>query len=168
MRGALSLALLCGLSKWSRGASALQLTWSSAPYRHSCIHLVCDLRTHPATRSTWCAVGSSEPRQLQRLRGGAPSVSASMATSTPPSGLRLIDTCVNLQVVLSLRCCCRRATIAIAINSGGPEQDTMFQGIYNDKQKHEPDWESIMERAAVNGVHCMRAAVRAAVFNVNN
>mmetsp|Transcript_26959 Transcript_26959/g.39667 ORF Transcript_26959/g.39667 Transcript_26959/m.39667 type:complete len:316 (+) Transcript_26959:376-1323(+) len=53
-----------------------------------------------------------------------------MATSTSPSGLRLIDTCVNLQ-------------------------DTMFQGIYNDKQKHEPDWESIKERAAVNGVEKM-------------
>ena len=31
-------------------------------------------------------------------------------------------------------------------------QDTMFKGIYNDKQKHEPDWDLIMERAAAAGV----------------
>lgn len=64
-----------------------------------------------------------------RLRGGAlpPPMAAAMAE---PVGIRLIDTCVNLQ-------------------------DSMFQGIYNDKQKHEPDWERIMQRAAAVGVEKM-------------
>jgi hypothetical protein len=31
-------------------------------------------------------------------------------------------------------------------------QDEMFQGIYNGKQKHEPDWDLIMERAVTSGV----------------
>ena len=51
-----------------------------------------------------------------------------MAESTiQKNSLRLIDTCVNLQ-------------------------DAMFQGIYNEKQKHEPDWDLVMERAAAVGV----------------
>jgi hypothetical protein len=74
-------------------------------------------------RTPGAGAGAAAPG---RLRGGAlaPLMAASMAE---PVGIRLIDTCVNLQ-------------------------DSMFQGIYNDKQKHEPDWEHIMERAAATGV----------------
>lgn len=28
----------------------------------------------------------------------------------------------------------------------------MFQGVYNDKQKHEPDFDQVLERASANGV----------------
>jgi len=48
-------------------------------------------------------------------------------TSPDTHGIKLIDTCVNLQ-------------------------DSMFQGIYNGKQKHEPDFEQMMTRAAEHGI----------------
>jgi TatD DNase family protein len=46
------------------------------------------------------------------------------------AGMRLIDTCVNLH-------------------------DEMFQGVYNEKQRHEPDWDLIVERAVAAGVERM-------------
>jgi len=61
-----------------------------------------------------------------QLRGGG-SVTKMAESTIQKTPLRLIDTCVNLQ-------------------------DAMFQGIYNEKQKHEPDWDLVMERAAAVGV----------------
>ena len=75
-----------------------------------------------------CAPGGpGAPAGPHRLRGGAPGSPQAMAEA---AGMRLIDTCVNLH-------------------------DEMFQGVYNEKQKHEPDWELIVERAVAAGVERM-------------
>jgi hypothetical protein len=71
--------------------------------------------------------GSGALAGPQGLRGGAPGSPQAMAE---PAGMRLIDTCVNLH-------------------------DEMFRGVYNEKQKHEPDWELIVERAVAAGVERM-------------
>ena len=75
--------------------------------------------------------GPGAPAGPHRLRGGAQgSPRGSTQAMAEAAGMRLIDTCVNLH-------------------------DEMFQGVYNEKQRHEPDWDLIVERAVAAGVERM-------------
>ena len=96
------LSILCAApaAAFSPGAGALREAAPGASF------LAARLRALPARIGPGAPGGAAGQRRLRLRGGGAPTAPRAMAE---PAGMRLIDTCVNLQ-------------------------DAMFQGIYNDKQ----------------------------------
>eukprot|EP00285_Hemiselmis_virescens_P006484 CAMPEP_0173403534 /NCGR_PEP_ID=MMETSP1356-20130122/57057_1 /TAXON_ID=77927 ORGANISM="Hemiselmis virescens, Strain PCC157" /NCGR_SAMPLE_ID=MMETSP1356 /ASSEMBLY_ACC=CAM_ASM_000847 /LENGTH=135 /DNA_ID=CAMNT_0014364081 /DNA_START=334 /DNA_END=738 /DNA_ORIENTATION=- len=90
--------------------------------------LVPPLSQPQATSSLFRSCHTSSPHRSAFVSTTAQRAASAMAGAAPD--VKLIDCCVNLG-------------------------DDMFQGRYNDKQKHDPDFDLVMERATAAGVQRM-------------